>query len=736
MSWRFAIALGGLAFLLHFAVLDRGLLLDDWWILPRVVQHGAPEPWPVTGDGSAIALGSRYLGDPVPPPYMSRPLLWWTWQWISDPAAPIPIRTLHGLSLVAHVASTILLARLLGAWVSSPAAAMGATLFALSPGGAQAISWIAAGGDVLSLPLVLLGAIALTRVNSDGRHSVWTYIWVIIMSAAAVLMKENVSALLPTLLAVTAFSSTKGARLQNVLYASLAIMFAVGIAAQIGGSDAGIAVVQNLRWATVFNIPYNVAQLFLQCLVPINLVLPPSGIDPPYVLTLRWIGASLVGLLLVLGFVAGSRDRRWGIVTCLILFLVALVPVCAVVVVEAQTIRTNFLSRLVYAPWCGVIVALTLAFDAISSLSARWVARVVFVNLILASFVALIHVRSNERFTDACVERRVAALASTTPETTSIVVDPHVFIAGAPALGFGVEEAMSGNFASPRRHVVWTPDIESLGRAKGLTAALGPIKVFDFTADPLGFAPAVMDVRTDRVAVPSAGRQPVTDLLALDPARPVAPQGILGIRLYGRSLGSALVTTWFSGGRAFSVAVPVIKYAEEHIVEAPQDLEWPLMASLDRVRVEGLALGSEWEWVQSSPAPPLKIADMGDASRPPRLVATVPGGTASLTTLWRFYVRQGDQIAWATAVREVPCPPGMSTSPTRDVVISPGIDEPIGFAGSSTEMSWKSAIAALTGLESGGITRSMQQFEVKVIPRGIGVVPNPSPWAIGHIRLK
>jgi hypothetical protein len=93
--------------LVHTPVLHRQPLLDDWWVVPRVVDHGAPEPWPHTGDGSAIALGARATGEAVPPPYMSRPALWAAWRAVVHVGGAIDSVALHALAWLAHAVSNV-----------------------------------------------------------------------------------------------------------------------------------------------------------------------------------------------------------------------------------------------------------------------------------------------------------------------------------------------------------------------------------------------------------------------------------------------------------------------------------------------------------------------------------------------------------------------------------------------------------------------------------------------------
>lgn len=726
MPWRWAFALAVVALLLHTPALGRFPLLDDWWVVPRVVEHGAPEPWPKTGDGSAIALGARAVGEEVPPPYMSRPALWAAWRTIHGLCGGIDTRALHAAAWLAHALSTFFLAHLLAGLVSRRAAFLSALLFAIAAHGLQAVSWIAAGGDALATTCILAACFAVRRFEGDLGRILIADVVLVTAASAALLCKESAIALFP-IVGLAAIEAGLGRRRMVLVAASLSV--AVGVAAVVRLEDARVGGIARPTWEAIVNTPWNVGQLLRQAAAPVLSDGSPMAVESWTVPFRRGVGVFLVAMPILFGIVRGaSRDRR-RIAAGLLFAVVALLPTAWVVLVHPTDIRTNFFGRLTYAPWIGVLFSVAVGWSILEA-HARRVAWCLAFALLAHAGWSMVEGMRHEAHVDRRVGARLSAVAAIEPqEATVIVVDPHAFDGGLPLLGFGVEDAFSGAFGFRRRDVVWIPDRESLARSSRRSRLRSPYAIVDFTASD---TPAVTTTSTP-VPLPTLGVQPITDLSARDPAGAIAPGPVLGIRLRGRALGKAVVTTWFTDTGVFNVSVPTLPGHGEWFIDAPEDGPWVSASAVDHVRVEGVAPGSEWEWRVAPPRTEVRAASPSSEAGPVRLEAHVPSGTTKVVLRWRFLVIDGPLREWAASWVEAPVRV-LSTVDGMDVVdVVPSWDDRIGFTGAGEAMTWKEAVGVLRRRDAR--SASGLQFEVKVIPVRDGRFGEPSAWRLGYLRL-
>lgn len=726
MPWRWAFALAMAALLLHTPALGRFPLLDDWWVVPRVVEHGAPEPWPKTGDGSAIALGARAVGEEVPPPYMSRPALWAVWRAIHASCGGIDTRALHAAAWLAHALSTFLLAHLLAGLVSRRAALLSVLLFATAAHGLQAVSWIAAGGDTLATTCILVACLAVRRLEGALGRTMVAEVVLVAAASAALLCKESAIALFP-IVGLVAIDAGLGLRRMMLVAASLSV--AVGIAAVVRMEDARVGGIAWPTWEAIVNTPWNVGQLLRQAAAPVLSDGSPMAVESWTVPFRRGVGVFLVALPILFGVVRGaSRDRR-RIAAGLVVAVVALLPTAWVVLVHTTEIRTNFFGRLTYAPWIGVLFAVAVGWSILEA-HARRVAWCVAVALLAHAGWSMVDGMRHEAHVDRRVEARLSAVAAIEPqEATVIVVDPHAFDGGLPLLGFGIEDAFSGAFPQRRRDVVWIPDRESLARSSRLRSLRAPYAAVDFTASDV----PVVSVVSESVPLPTLGAQPITDLSARDPAGRVAPGPVLGIRVRGRALGKAVVTTWFTDVGVFNVSVPTTPGHGEWFLDAPEDVTWTSASAIDQVRVEGLAPGAEWQWRVAPPRTEVRVVSTSTSERPVGLEAHVPSGTAKVVLRWRFLAIEGSKREWVGSWVEAPTR-RVGVVDGMDVVdIAPAWTDRIGFAGAGEAMTWREAVGILRRSGESGATRL--QFEVKVVPVVDGRFGEPSAWRLGYLRL-
>jgi protein O-mannosyl-transferase len=94
-------------------------------------------------------------------------LQWLEWHiWGADPFG------YHLVSLGLHVASALLVWRLLGL-LGTPAAFLGGLIFAVHPLAVESVAWISEFKNTVSLPPLLLAAIAYVEFDRDSRRGAW-----------------------------------------------------------------------------------------------------------------------------------------------------------------------------------------------------------------------------------------------------------------------------------------------------------------------------------------------------------------------------------------------------------------------------------------------------------------------------------------------------------------------------------------------------------------------------------
>jgi hypothetical protein len=143
-----------LALLAYAWTLGLHFQFDDFWLIPGA---SAQLEW----------LSEAFAHDTAPPApfdHLFQPVLWlWTMldRWISG--EPYQPWVFHLSSMLMHALTALLLLRVLERHYHARAALLATALFAISPIGAQAVSWTAGRGDMLWCTFALLALLALPR---------------------------------------------------------------------------------------------------------------------------------------------------------------------------------------------------------------------------------------------------------------------------------------------------------------------------------------------------------------------------------------------------------------------------------------------------------------------------------------------------------------------------------------------------------------------------------------------
>jgi len=197
LPWMLGLAL--LAFAVHaFGFLAKFVFDDVFNIEHRSVANWSGLSRFFTSDQSAF-FGSNFY----------RPVLnvWFEVAYgVLGPHAP----AWHGLSILLHVACTLLVFRLaLAVAENTFVAGVAAALFAVHPAHSEAISWASAMGDPLMTLFLLFSVLAFLRWMEQGNLLWWIASFV--AAAACVLTKEP-GVMLPVVLLVSALAVRSGAR--------------------------------------------------------------------------------------------------------------------------------------------------------------------------------------------------------------------------------------------------------------------------------------------------------------------------------------------------------------------------------------------------------------------------------------------------------------------------------------------------------------------------------------------
>ncbi|HYC76596.1 MAG TPA: hypothetical protein VEI02_03110 [Planctomycetota bacterium] len=619
---RRASAVGGLLVLLaatapYAWTLRLAFQLDDYSVIPGAPYAAGLASNPPALDGAAPTTAAEAAPGALEAPvaesdrlsraadsYLSRPVasLWWSTLLAIGGGRADPFLFRAG-QLLWHAAAAWLLYRLLARLVGDAAAAAAAGWFALHPGAHQAITWIAAGGDLMSTALMLAAACAAIRgAERSGRVALAYDVAAALAFAAAVGAKETALAFAPAAVVAVVAAAPSVARrglVRRVAFA-LAALGAVWVwRARLVGFGASYPVERPASLQILRGLPAQIGRL----LAPWNQAPEFADAAPFSVRALQALGrggpesvARASRLLAaacaapVLASMLHGRSRTFlGVLVCAALVAVTLAPVTWLSSDDASFLT----SRLGYAGMTVVAAATAFALEPAARGGLRRAALLLLPLVLLAADYNL-HVARVELSAAAEVRRRVGEVeALAAPGGVTAVIDGDASIGAASAVGLigaGWPWAASRVFHERPfvvRHLVrFDPDaLEDLARGEPRV-----VRVLEKGADgrfvrrgaDLPVAPSTVAFAPD----PAAPGRYVAD--GRPPLRAVA-----AVRFPGEPSGGTRQATWELVDEAGAVRVEVgqadpLGETGEWIAVAPSGLELWAGRRVESVRFDGV----------------------------------------------------------------------------------------------------------------------------------------------------
>ena len=269
----------------------------------------------------------------------------------------------HLVSLLAHVAVSLLVFALLRGRVAAPAAWLGAVFFAVHPAHYTALYWISATGDILALGLAL-GAVMAAR-SADPRR------WIAVPLFALSLMSKESTVLLPLWVAAggaldpgrpagTAGPAARGpalGRLLDPLAVTLALVSALYLASFVAMDVSGVRrpLPQSAPYALGFDATL-LLNLFSYLGWSANFFVPVVSAFSDVVESRAFVpGAAALGLWLAGFGWKALRERGWFLGGAL--YFALLIPVLP--------LRNHTCHYYLYAPLAGAAWCVAAAADAL-----------------------------------------------------------------------------------------------------------------------------------------------------------------------------------------------------------------------------------------------------------------------------------------------------------------------------------------------------------------------------------
>lgn len=359
------------------ALIFAAACLCGAWMLALPFQYDdyvlLGDPWRLFGDAAAA---SSELA-PGTAPFMLRWTTWLCWGWLRDfGPEPLDPRVHHAVGLALHALVCVLLARAVWrATGSTWGARIAGFCFALCAGGAQAVSWIAAWGDVLAALFALLALEALLAARETrALRALALRALAALALFACLVAKEPALIFAPALalaLACLALGElraggaarARAARTLGLELGTIALGLlgsAVARRATLGTFDLTYAGHPRPPLSELPELLSGGLQVLAQALYPWNR--DPLFDDlPPRLGALGGMGLPLGLLALVaLGGFLGHTRARAPLLACALVALVCIVPSGAITIGSP----TNVLSRTAYAPLLPSCALLGLACAA------------------------------------------------------------------------------------------------------------------------------------------------------------------------------------------------------------------------------------------------------------------------------------------------------------------------------------------------------------------------------------
>ena len=423
-----------------------------------------------------LAVESVFTGEdrpPAPGAYLFRPLLWASFVGELALGGGFAVPPLfHAVSVLLHALASALLYRLIRRWWSPGPALVGALFFAASPAGSQAVSWIAARGDVLATVCALAGMLAVTGTAFDRRprrQAVWAGVWL----AGACLAKLSGFTFVPVVLAAVLLSRRRAPiirRIQLAAWTSLpvALVFLLRWAyletprpvyaeGMILGFDAFPRMIDALPGLVAhLAVPWNRSPELAACApVLAGLGIGRHSLTEPA--SHAVVSCVLLAALCLSALMAPLRTLRRAVPVFAAFLVIAIPPLF--LFGEASAAST---SRTYYGLMVPASFALTLAIDPLFRRNGRrrlWRGLLAGVLILVAAVLldALVHRARIEFLVAARTHARLAtienALATGPRNLEVVVIDPQTGIGGVFMLGNLVGSAFRPPFRSVARKV-------------------------------------------------------------------------------------------------------------------------------------------------------------------------------------------------------------------------------------------------------------------------------------------
>jgi hypothetical protein len=647
-----ALAAGAWIARLEFQYCDYDDIADVGWML-------SIEPAPP--DTPAGGLTARS--------YCFRPVHWfllWGLRELSG-ARAVPW-VFHGFYVAAHALAAWLLHKVVAARTTALAGAVAGGLFALLPGGLQAVSWIAAGADQLAVTFILLAAVAGDRAMRTG--SPFALAGTAAAVACALSSKETAIALLPAL-GITWLLPPAGAspslrrRLVVGLGALAGVVAAITLRAAAygpllprypGGERLALHHLELIPTVLVgFLAPWDRAEAFRD-LAPLSGALLARTSDPASAArSLGWIAAAAATLPVAVG------AARTGVRGLAVLALLMAALVAVVVPILPLVANGGHLSRAWYAaaPIVAAMMALPFARGRPGPAFAA-IAPVVLLALDAHAHVARTQLLVASLIRDARADMEALGAASPVSRDRFLIIEPPLHIGTVPFLGPDLANAVCPPFGEAvRRPVVW-PNAASLKRCPAITRETEPILVVAWDGrraasrgEPLPAAPAELP---RLVSSGDGGR-------AYRPVQPVPPRAVAGISLRPARAGArgAARVTWTAGRETRTVAFDASAAAPivVGVPDAAFDEAWFTAPGIDVVAVEGVDLEQPPELLRGLPsirvARPAPHQLLPLASRPAVTFSAIAGASHYRLSLEFILMPRQVRIPleWSTAASDL-----------------------------------------------------------------------------------
>lgn len=472
--------------------------------------------------------------------YSYRPALWATLLGLKRLSGPHPEPWIfHAFFLTAHAFASVLVWRLLGSRAGPAAALIGGAALAVLPGGIQAASWVAAGGDQLAVLFMLLAGVASDRVLRERSTPALVACGVAV--ACATLAKETAVALLPAL-ALLWIAPPAGAPRSGGRIAGLAVAAGAGALVAWTLRASALGTWTPMYWSGEWTSPLGaigrLPTALRGFLVPWHAPGATPDLDPVVPRALSALGLGAEGargaftvlvcgafvLPVALGFLFATACRRVTMLALLALGLLVILPVLPVTAddgVEAS--RALYPSSLILAVLEGC------AAREIAARGPRW--PIAFAPLFVLSLDLLVHVARTERFVAGLIRTArsdLRAVLDCGDGARVLLITPPEWIRSVPFLGERAAASVSPPFGDPCRVPLSWPTAERLKWCPPIREDPAPFRVLEWDGH------GIRDRHPPLAAIPPlapALEQDRADPGLFRPASAIPPRGLAGIRI-------------------------------------------------------------------------------------------------------------------------------------------------------------------------------------------------------------